>query len=402
MTRASTLDSGRASTRILFLASRQPAPGPGFRSGASAHAAASLAALERSFSVLPVFAPDGEGVGPTVPPSLRRFVPSRVRGLRQDVRFVSEDRATARRTLAAAEAFAPDLVYERNEYLSLAGSKVARRLCVPLVLEVNGILELDQRAFYRSLAERIGSRVERRKYETADAIVTTSPTLAAELVVRGAREDRVHVVPYAIPDELFALSRAEPPDGGDVVAGWIGHGLAWHGLDLLADAATRLGDELPQLVFRVVGSGPSVEALRSRVDGAVAARYEFAGAVATAEVPGLLSTFDIGLVPENPPDRFPIKLLEMAAAGAAIVAPLAPCITDFLAPGDHFEAFEPGDVGGLADAIRRLVADPERRVALAGRLRRLVAEEFGVEAAAERLRGVVARLHERGLLRAPV
>lgn len=394
MTRTSTADSGREPTRILFLASRQAAPDSGVRSGASVHAAASLAALGRCFSVLPVFAPGGDAAGPTAPASLRRFLPARVRGLRQDARFVSEDRAAARRALAAAEGFAPEVVYERNEYLSLAGRRVAGRLGVPLVLEVNGVLELDQRAFYRSLAEPVGRRVERRKYETADAIVTTSPTLAAELVARGAREDRVRVVPYAVPDELLALPRQDRPDDADVVVGWIGHGLAWHGLGLLADAAARIGAELPQAVFRVVGSGPSVEALQSRVEGDVSARFEFAGAVATAGVPRILSTFDIGVVPENPTERFPIKLLEMAAAGAAIVAPLVPCITDFLTPGDHFEPFEQGDVDGLADAIRRLVADPNRRTAIAGALRALVAEEFSVDAAAERLRAVVAGLQE--------
>ena len=380
--------------RVLFLATRvEPDRGV---SGASAHAAASLAALRRRFDVAAVFADSGRpGVERSGPTHVRRLVPARVRGLRQDLRLLSGSGTATRRAVDEGRRFGASVVYERNEYLSLVGRQVARRLGIPLVLEVNGVLELDMRVFYRSLAEPLGRVLERRKYRIADAIVTTSETLARELVARGARAERVHVVPYAVRPELLEPAGRRPSASGDIVVGWLGHGLPWHGLDLLADAAALLAED-PQVVFRVVGGGPAVDQLRDRVASSpLDARFSFRKAVPAADVRQALAEFDIGVVPQNPTDRFPIKLLEMGAAGLPVAAPTMPCILDLLTPGEHFEPFEPGSPSDLARALRVLAHDPQRRASLGSSLRDHVAGQFAVDMAADRLHAVVESVSPR-------
>jgi hypothetical protein len=173
-------------TRVLFLAERTALPDGGISPhGSSVHVAATLTALRERFDVLAV------GAAPAPPEQaaprlLRALFPARVRGIRRDVGFLREDRAFYKRALEAARSFRPDLIYMRDEYFTFAGLRLSRRLGIPLVLEVNGLLELDARTMYRSFGEPVGAWLERVKLARSDAIVVETSGLAECLEKRGA------------------------------------------------------------------------------------------------------------------------------------------------------------------------------------------------------------------------
>ena len=61
-------------------------------------------------------------------------------------------------------------------------------------------------------------------------------------------------------------------------------------------------------------------------------------------------------------EGLPIAVLEAAAAGVPAILSSCPGNRDLVANGLAAETFEPGDDAGLAERIRHLLADPERRL----------------------------------------
>jgi glycosyltransferase involved in cell wall biosynthesis len=121
----------------------------------------------------------------------------------------------------------------------------------------------------------------------------------------------------------------------------------------------------------------------------IADRVTFTGLVEPGRVADLLRSAAILVLP-NPEsaisDRFtsPLKLFEYMAAGGAIVASDLPSIREVLRDQTNALLVRAGDAGAIAEAIRRLVADPQ----LAARLRAGAAEasrQYSWERRAERL-----------------
>jgi starch synthase len=380
-------------TRVLFLAqSVVVRDGDVPPHGAGAHVAATLNGLRRHFEVLVVSADDE--AAPSRPlPSLRRRVPSWLRGLRHDLRVLGQDRRFAARALEVARAFRPDVVYARSEYLCLDGVRVARELAVPLVLEVNGLLVNDVRTMYRSPLEALGTGRERRKLRYADAIVTVSPGLARLLEGAGADPRKVTVVPNSVAPERVRAPRStrEAP----VVVGWIGHVMRWHleALELLVDVAPEVVRVAPEVEFLIIGGGPGTGELAERASsGELAGRFRFAGPVPYAEVPARLAEIDLGVIPAVFSYAFPVKLVEFGAAGIPVVAPQSASLDEQLVPGEEYEPFRAGDREALAAALGSLANDPERRRRLGGALQRAVSRRFTWTATGETLREVVGRV----------
>lgn len=380
--------------RVLFLAQRTesvlstvPAHGSG------AHVAASLAALQMSFDVVPVFADDDGEVHPGTPSRLRAFVPGQARGLRQDVLAVRQDKQFTRRALEAARRLRPDLVYARDEYFALSSIRVARELGVPLVLEVNGLLAADAKTMYRSPAELIGDRIERRKLAAADAIVTVSIGLAERLVALGAKRNAVTVVPNAVPDARVA---ERPRRAGDSqVIGWIGHLMSWHAdaLLMLADVAPQVLERVPRARFMIAGDGPRLAEVQGHVRArGVADAFDFVGEVPYCEVPQALREVDFGVIPDVFDYAFPVKLVELGAAGVAVAAPASPELDAMLRPGTEYRAFTRHDRPALADAIVTLALDTRERDRLAAGLHAAVQARFTWSAIAAQLEHVVERV----------
>ncbi|HET8892637.1 MAG TPA: glycosyltransferase family 4 protein [Gaiellaceae bacterium] len=382
-----------SSNRVLFLAERTAIPdGQIDPHGSSVHVAATLFALRERFDVLALGAAPGT-TAQAAPRLLRSLFPARVRGLRRDVGYLCEDRAFYARALKAARSFRPDVVYMRDEYFTFAGLRLARRVGVPFVLEVNGLLELDARTMYRSLGEPIGGWIERIKLARADAIVVETSGLAEHLEERGAPRSRLFVVPNTVSDARVAAEpRARRAER--VVIGWIGHLMAWHADSLmtLADVARRVVDEA-DVRFLIVGDGPRLDEVRDRVHAlGLDARFEFTGSVPYEDVPRALEAVDVAVIPDVFDYAFPVKLVEFGAAGIPVVMQRGASLDTLLEPNVEYLPFDRNDPDGLHNALLRIVRDDELRVSLAAALHRAVRERFTWSVAANKLEAVVLRV----------
>lgn len=204
----------------------------------------------------------------------------------------------------------------------------------------------------------------------ADHVVTVSDHWRDALVARGATSpDHCSVVLNVADGALFRPVPRGPTPGFRVVY----HGTVTqrYGLDLALHAVARLAGELPDLHLTVLGRGdamPELVALRSRLG--IEDRVELRDELVPAEdLPAVLGEMDLGVVPYRD-DPFtdgllPTKLMEYGALGIPAVAAATTAISRYFG-GTAVALFPPGDVGALAEQLRRL-HDPEARRRLAAR-----------------------------------
>jgi glycosyltransferase involved in cell wall biosynthesis len=151
----------------------------------------------------------------------------------------------------------------------------------------------------------------------------------------------------------------------------IAHGvhLPRSGFDTIIRAIAVLGDQIPGLELRIVGSGENTLALRAlaRTLG-VADRVDFTGFLPSERLIATIDDTDVGVV-ANKRDGFaelilPTKLLELVWMGKPAIAARTPTISHYF-DDDMVAFFRPGDERELAHRILELYRDPARRLQLA-------------------------------------
>jgi glycosyltransferase involved in cell wall biosynthesis len=92
------------------------------------------------------------------------------------------------------------------------------------------------------------------------------------------------------------------------------------------------------------------------------------GMVAPEQLAEAIDWADVGVVPNRrnvfTDGILPTKLLELVATGTPAVVAHTTGVSHYFS-GEMVRFFEPGDVGALAEAMREIATDPERRTALA-------------------------------------
>ncbi len=318
---------------------------------------------------------------------------------------------------AAVELGAEVLHAHSNHVNAQAAIVAGRRLGIPVVYEVRGLLEETWRSrggdptseFYRWTRA-----TETRCLELCSAVVTLSRPLRDEIVGRGIDPARVHVVPNGVDDDLLTTR----PDGDGlrhrlgihpdaVVVGTVSTLNRYEGIDLLVAAAGLLDD--PRVVVLVVGDGPELHALqhaadRLRADG-VRTRVVLTGRLPRTEALAAQAAIDVFCVPrrDSRVTRLvaPLKPVEAMALGRPVVASDLPPLAELLGAGTGTASGAPArrgllvpadDLTALAAALARLVDEPTLRESLgsAGREHVRAHRTWGV--AAQTYAGVYASL----------
>jgi phosphatidylinositol alpha-1,6-mannosyltransferase len=227
---------------------------------------------------------------------------------------------------------------------------------------------------------------------------------AARTLPRGGPPPVVEIPPGVdltrfVPLDADARSRARsglglPVDGPLLVS--VSRLVPRKGMDVLIDAAARLGADFPGLTVAIAGRGRDSERLAGRI-AELDAPVRLLGAVSDEDLPGLVGAADVfvmlcrnrwlGLEQEG----FGIVFLEAAAAGVPQVAG---------ASGGAGEAVEDGrtgvvvrrptDVGAVTRAVARLLVDPGLRATMGAASRERVEASFDYDRLAPRLAASLA------------
>ena len=301
-----------------------------------------------------------------------------------------------RRYAVVQVATLPDFLAFSASALKLAG--------VPLLLD----LHEDMPAFFddrfrspalRPLRPLIGG-LTRASAAMADAILTVHEPLRELSLARGVAPEKVTVVMNSADDRLFDPARhPRRPFLEDGELRLIHHSSLQriYGLPVAVDAVGQLRPEM-QARLDVYGDGPyrsQVEEEISRLS--VGDRVTLHGRVPMDELPGLLASSDVALVPSLPEPymhySLSTKLLEAVVMGVPVIA------SDLATFRSHFSEaairYVPGgDASALAAAIGELAADPDAAARQAAEARRQ-AEPYAWPIQAGRYLEVVDRLANR-------
>ena len=153
------------------------------------------------------------------------------------------------------------------------------------------------------------------------------------------------------------------------------------GIDTLIDAMQKLvfSQGKRNIRLSLAGSG-SVEYeyhLRQFVNQAGLTDYvSFLGWVPPDEVPGLLSKFDVLLLPSIWPEPFSRAVLEGMISGLVVVATRTGGTPEIIVDGENGLLYMPNDSDDLARKIIHLVNDPESRKQMRSAGRQTVLEGF--------------------------
>lgn len=308
------------------------------------------------------------------------------------------------------EAAAHDVVVVRNtRVLGVPGLVAARmaRKAVVLQPEVNGEMTgevytwgtgLDRPLPRRAIGAAVAAR--NRVLRDADAFVAMSRLIHDEIVAAGVSPERVRHIPHGVdmdrfrpatPEEKAELRRRLGLPADALIVTFTGRLLRGKGLETLV-AAFALQKPPAHLV--IVGSGTgqalSVEdEIRERVArGDLAGRVTMTGRVESVE--DCLRASDVFAFP-SVFEGLGLSLIEAQACGLACVASRTGGIVDVIEDGRNGLLVTPGQANDLAAALRSLLSENGRRLALGAAARENV-RAFDVEASVDRYRALFHEL----------
>ena len=336
--------------------------------------------------------------------------------------YLREMQATARRLEQLVREHRPDVLHAHSPVLNaLPAIRVGRRYRLPVVYEVRALWEdaaVDHgTTLAGSLRYRISRWLESHALHRVDHITTICEGLRGEIASRGIPLDRITVIPNAVDADAFSSGQTADLElkqrlglEGATVLGFIGSFYDYEGLDLLIKALPRLLQTRSNTRILLVGGGPEEAALKSLTANlGLAERVIFAGRIPHAQVQGYYDLIDVLVYPRRRMRLTdlvtPLKPLEAMAQERLLVA------SDV---GDHKELIQDGKTGvlfpadnveALAEALNRLLSNPQDWVRLRAEARRFVEAErtwaTSVARYAQVYRGPARRTHRAPSLHAP-
>jgi glycosyltransferase involved in cell wall biosynthesis len=160
---------------------------------------------------------------------------------------------------------------------------------------------------------------------------------------------------------------------------------------VMADLARFYGRGLIEWLRKeVFGQRTSyIEAIRARLSPVAAERLRFRGFVPIEELARLYTQADLFVLPSLWHETFGIPLIEAMASGVPTVASRCGGIPEIVIDGVTGRLVERGDVDGIVTAIRNLLDDPDRRIAMGRAGRERVEAHFTWHHSAQRLEKVL-------------
>ena len=289
----------------------------------------------------------------------------------------------------------PDLIYERYSMFLWATIRQARRHGIPIVLEINdsALVPRVRPLFLKSLARRI----ERWCMQNATGLVFISSyfrdlaretygTIAPSVVSPNAA-DAVRFDP-ALFDR--AALRREQGIGNEVVCGYVGAFVHWHGV---AEFVARIAPHIAKrrdfrLLF--VGGGVDLAAVQATIDEhGIADRVLLPGRVEHADIPRWIACMDFAVLPNSNEYGSPMKLFEFMAMGIGVVAPDYQPIAEVIADEKTGWLFPKGDIERGVECVLEVAGSRTQQIMIGRGARDYILRERQWRTNAEQLLSLV-------------
>ncbi|MFZ5705164.1 MAG: glycosyltransferase family 4 protein [Pseudomonadota bacterium] len=203
----------------------------------------------------------------------------------------------------------------------------------------------------------------------ADHVITVSSFTRDRLMSDfGVAPERIDLVTPGVDLDRFQPGTVGSDDKPFVLA--VGRLIERKGFDRLIEAFALIAGDFPEVDLVIAGTGPEEQRLRALADASPAApRIRFRGAVDDATLVGLyrgctLFAMPNRSLPDGDTEGFGLIFLEANACGKAVIGGRAGGATDAVVDGVTGLLVEGDDPASIAAALRRLLSDPDARVAM--------------------------------------
>lgn len=263
----------------------------------------------------------------------------------------------------------PDLLHAH--YASGYGTLAALSGYTPLIVSVWGsdVYEFPlQSVAHRGLL----------KHNLAAAIRITSTSYAMKKQTRAFTDRPIDVVPFGVDTRIFRPV-SDPENGSRVTIGVVKTMAPEYGIDTLIRAAALLASDttFPRFSLRIVGGGPDMEALQQlTASRGLSSVTTFVGQVDYSSVPSEMNRFTVAAFPSRASESFGCAAVEALACGVPVVASDVDGFNEVLSGGKLGVLVPREDPRALAQALRDLILNPEKRRALSEEGRKAVAERY--------------------------
>jgi len=289
-----------------------------------------------------------------------------------------------------------DLIYQRHEIFSELGRKISKSLSTPLIIEFNNPFNLSVKYWYpinrilKLIALPFISYYEMKLLKGADGIVTVSSVLKNWLIKKGIKEEKIVVNPNGVNPAKFnpkikdkTLRKKYGIPEEDILVGFVSTFRAWHGCEILAEAALKVIKKKQNVSFIFIGDG----FFRKSTEDLVKSKYKgrkiiFTGAVPYKLISNYLSICDILVNPtKNTPDKSeffgsPTKIFEYMGMGKAIISSNIGQMREILEHKKDAYLVEPDNPDALAQAIIELSENKELRMRIGRNARKKVVKMY--------------------------
>jgi glycosyltransferase involved in cell wall biosynthesis len=226
--------------------------------------------------------------------------------------------------------------------------------------------------------------LERRALKQVAAAYPCSETARELLQLKGFSKP-MPIVPFGVDLTAFAPRERAGRENDPLTIGFVGRMLPGKGLNVLAEALTKLRAEKWKLL--VVGDGPERKPFEQALaESKLLDRATFTGALNYDEMPAFFQQLDVIAVPTETTKRireqFGRVIVEAMASGVPIIGSTCGAIPEVIDEAGLI--FPERDAGALAEALRRLLTDAELRLEFARAGRRRVEQHYSWDCVADK------------------
>jgi glycosyltransferase involved in cell wall biosynthesis len=250
-----------------------------------------------------------------------------------------------------------------------AAALIGSELGIPFVVSVHG-LDAYATNQAKGYAGRWCKRVSQMVYRSARQVVCISEKVREQVLLGGNGSVRASVVYNGADPELFAPGEAGEEPNPVVLS--IGNLIPIKGHEILIRAVAALRDRYPKLQCELIGEGPERRNLQQLVSQlGIEDRVHVSGRQSRRNVAEALRRCTVFALPSSY-EGLGCVYLEAMASGKPVIAAREQGIGEIIRNGENGLLVGAGEVQELAEALARLLANPELRNAMGRAGRRTV------------------------------
>jgi glycosyltransferase involved in cell wall biosynthesis len=294
------------------------------------------------------------------------------------------------------------IVHTHSSKAGVLGRIAAKFARTPFI--VHTIHGLAFHEYQPWVVNRLWRSVEKICVPITDHYFSVSEIISQKAIAAGiGRPEEFTVIYSGMELDWFLNAKADPaairrefgipPDAP--VVGKIARLFPLKGHEQLLEAAPEVVRRHPAVRFFLVGDGILYENLRNRaLELGILENFVFAGLTPRERIPEMLSAMDV-VVHTSLREGLARALPQALAMGKPCVSYDLDGAPEVVIPGHTGFLVKPGDAAGLADAISRLLADPELRAKMGAAGRQMVDPKFRAETMVEKTAEVYSMLLQR-------